>query len=302
MSSKSRIVVFTVSACCALACLSAHAGTLAQFRTVFGDLEVELYDNEKPITTANFKKLVQSGAYQNTFFHRLVPGFVAQGGGFYTASKGITNLFAPSWSYLGAVPNFGPITNEFAVGPFLSNTNGTITMAKTGGDPNSATSQWFFNLTNNAANLDFQNGGFTVFGRVVRDTGPTNTGGVMGLLNGRSYGDGVVNMAWWYPADSVATGLFTELPVTYSGVFHPRYLDLFYVDVTLLSVEITLTNAMREISWNSVLDQTNVVEYTATMPPAWHALVTTNGSGDRMTVIDHSDSDEFRFYRVTVLY
>src|SRR3954471_10257002 len=127
------------------------AGTLAQFRTPYGDLEVELYDQQKPVTVANFKKLVQSGAYQNTFFHRVVPGFVAQGGGFFTVSKSLNVNFGPPWSYVGSVANFGTITNEYSVGPRFSNTNKTIAMAKVGSDPNSATSQWFFNLANTNA-------------------------------------------------------------------------------------------------------------------------------------------------------
>ena len=56
-----------------------------------------------------------------------------------------------------------PIINEFR----MSNIRGTVSMAKQGGNPNSATSQWFVNLSNNTANLDGQNGGFTVFGRIV---------------------------------------------------------------------------------------------------------------------------------------
>src|SRR5256885_3220681 len=132
----------------------AWAGTLAQFRTVFGDIEVELYDQQKPVTVENFKRLVQSGAYESTFFHRVVPGFVAQGGGYFSFNPATTNLFGWPWSNLGVVPNFGQITNEFSVGPFYSNTKGTIAMAKLGSGPNTATCEWFFNLANNSANLD----------------------------------------------------------------------------------------------------------------------------------------------------
>src|SRR5439155_10964092 len=147
---------------------NASAGILAQFRTVFGDIEVELLDQDKPVTVRNFIRYVQSGLYRDGIIHRCSPAFVIQGGGFFVGNRNMTN------AYIWAIPTFSSITNEFAVGNFYSNLYGTIAMAKAGGDPNSATSQWFFNLTNNAANLDSKNGGFTVFGRMVRGTNVLN--------------------------------------------------------------------------------------------------------------------------------
>ncbi len=275
----------------------AGAGTLAQFRTVFGDIEVELYDEQKPVTVQNFKRLVQSGAYQNTFFHRLVPGFVAQGGGFFVYTPGSTNAFGPPWSSLGAVSHFGNITNEFRVGPLLSNTNGTLAMAKSGGDPNSASCQWFFSLTNNAANLDNQNGGFTVFGHVIRDAQ-----GVLPFFNSLAWGYGVVSLPWWYPNDSLSTNLFQNLPVSFGGFYAPRYEDLVYVDVSLLSVQITLASGQRQISWNSINGRPNLVEFTTAMPPVWQTLTVTNGNGARVTISDPISTNAFRFYRVRVNY
>ena len=64
---------------------------------------------------------------------------------------------------MDAVPTYPAIQNEYGI----SNLRGTVAMAKLGSDPNSATSQWFINLADNSSNLDNQNGGFTVFGRVV---------------------------------------------------------------------------------------------------------------------------------------
>src|SRR5260221_5491725 len=140
----------------------AQAGTLAQFRTVFGDIEVELYDQDKPVTVQNFIRYVQSGVYQNEFAHRIVPGFIVQGGGFAIASRGTTN-----WA-IGSVPSFGNITNEFGVGRRFSNTYGTIAMAKLPGYTNSASSQWFFNLANNAfLDTNDTNNFFVVFGHVI---------------------------------------------------------------------------------------------------------------------------------------
>src|SRR5215472_15481602 len=142
-----------------------QAGTLAQFRTVFGDIEVELYDQNKPVTVQNFIRYVQSGLYTNEFSHRLVPGFCLQGGGFTL----YTNTISP-------IPTYPPITNEIQSGKFYSNVYGTIAMAKSS-DPNSATSQYFFNLADNSASLDNTNnsGGFTVFGHVIKGTNVLNT-------------------------------------------------------------------------------------------------------------------------------
>ena len=109
-------------------------------------------------------------------------------------------------------------------------------------------------------------------------------------------------MQWWYPNDYVATNLFTTLPVTYSGFAQPRYSDLFYVNITLLSVQITATNNQRQISWNSVNGKTNLVEYTTNFPPVWKTLAATNGNGNRYTIADPTSTNSFRFYRVRVVY
>ena len=121
--------------------------------TVLGPIDITLYDTEAPLTVANFLSYVNSGAYSNSFIHRSMPGFVIQGGG-YTLNN----------ATLAAVPASAPVQNEFSTS--RSNVRGTIAMAKVGSDPNSATSQWFINLADNASNLDQQNGGFTVFGRI----------------------------------------------------------------------------------------------------------------------------------------
>lgn len=127
--------------------------TIVEFQTSLGNFEVNLYDNATPATVTNFLDYVNNGRYSDSIYHRSVPGFIVQGGGF------IYNLSLP----LNDVITVPAVTNE----PELSNVRGTIAMAKLGNDPNSATSQWFFNLADNSANLDVQNGGFTVFGEVV---------------------------------------------------------------------------------------------------------------------------------------
>ena len=134
----------------------------------FGTVDVALFDVSKPITTNNFKAYMNAGRFNNVIIHRsavysanpFVP-FVLQGGGFTTPTG---NNVPP-----GTVQTFPPIQNE----PGISNRRGTIAMAKVGGNPNSATSEWFFNMNNDNgvtpgfALLDTQNGGFSVFGRVI---------------------------------------------------------------------------------------------------------------------------------------
>lgn len=131
----------------------AHA-TIVRFDTNLGSILVRLYDTATPITTNNFLAYVNANSWDNSFIHRSVSGFVVQGGG-YKLDPDIFNTVD--------ITSFAPIQNEFGI----SNLRGTIAMAKLGGDPNSATNEWFFNLANNSANLDNQNGGFTVFGRIT---------------------------------------------------------------------------------------------------------------------------------------
>jgi cyclophilin family peptidyl-prolyl cis-trans isomerase len=136
-----------------LVCLPARASSVT-LKTVLGDVVIEMYDEQTPATVANFLNYVRDGDYNSSFIHRSDPGFVIQGGGFTFIENAIV-----------AVPTDSPVQNE----PGISNTRGTIAMAKLSGDPNSATSQWFINLADNSGLLDDQNGGFTVFGKVSED-------------------------------------------------------------------------------------------------------------------------------------
>ncbi len=134
---------------------AASDATTVRLMTSAGAIDVKLHDDAAPRTVANFLAYVRGGAYRNSFVHRSVPGFVIQGGGYIWDD--VTNKVVD-------VPARPPVVNEFSAS--RSNRRGTIAMAKLGGDPNSATSQWFINLADNSANLDTQNGGFTVFGEV----------------------------------------------------------------------------------------------------------------------------------------
>ena len=133
-----------------------------------GVTEVLLFDQAgegAPLTVANFVNYVNDGDYTNSIIHRSVPGFIVQGGGFTV--DGLGTVANPA-DAVGSVPPDAPVQNEFSSN--RSNLRGTIAMAKLGGDPDSATSQWFFNLADNSANLDNQNGGFTAFGEVLADS------------------------------------------------------------------------------------------------------------------------------------
>ena len=124
---------------------------MIRFETTKGCFTVELLDGEAPQTTANFLRYVQEGFFDGTIFHRVIPGFMIQGGGFTEDMR--------------QKRPYAPIENEAGNG--LKNLRGTLSMARTN-DINSATSQFFVNLEDNAF-LDHQKGnfGYAVFGRVT---------------------------------------------------------------------------------------------------------------------------------------
>ena len=260
------------------------AGTLVQFRTTVGDFDVELFDTEKPLTTKNFLRYVQDGLYTNMILHRAVSNFVIQGGGVFVANRGTTNV---GWQY---IPTYAPLSNEFKVGPFRTNAYGTIAMAKTS-DPNSATSQFFFNLANNSASLDNTNnsGGFTVFGRIVSGTN------ILNRFNLRPPNTTikVLNLG----------SVLSEAPVLYSA--NPNFVtydDLIYCDVSLLNLLVAQSNNVRQVSWNSVSNKINYVEFTTNYPPIWQSLTNRTGDGSTLTINDSATNSARRFYRVRVTY
>jgi cyclophilin family peptidyl-prolyl cis-trans isomerase len=263
----------------------ARGGVLVQFRTQLGDMDVELYDHDKPITVQNFIRYATNGLYLNEFAHRLVPGFVIQGGGYAITNRGMTN---PT---VADIPTYPPIPNEYSKGTRYSNVYGTIAMAKLGGDTNSATSQWFFNLTNNTNPLDKAdtNNLFVVFGHVIRGTNILNTFNKFQYYTGTQTSNLIVNEG----------SPFDTLPLYYASLADTNFV---YMDISLLSVQIAKTNGTRQISWNSINGRTNLVEFTTNFPPNWKTLVMTNGNGNRIAVTDPTPTNQYRFYRVRVLY
>jgi cyclophilin family peptidyl-prolyl cis-trans isomerase len=138
--------------------------------TNLGDIVIELDGEKAPLSVANFTHYVNSKYYDGTVFHRVIKGFMAQGGGFY--------------KNLNKKATGAPIQNEADNG--LKNLRGTIAMARTN-DPHSATAQFYINLVDNAfldhKNKSMQGWGYTVFGKVIEgmdvvyEIGDSPTGG-----------------------------------------------------------------------------------------------------------------------------
>lgn len=131
------------------------ANPQVEIKTNFGTIVLELYPDKAPKTVRNFLSYVKDGYYTGTVFHRVIPGFMIQGGGFDKT--------------LGQKPARQPVENEAANG--LRNEIGTVAMARTS-DPHSASAQFFINVANNAF-LNHtaptpQGYGYTVFGKVVK--------------------------------------------------------------------------------------------------------------------------------------
>ena len=154
---------------------SLAANTLLRMQTDLGGVDIELFDMQAPQTVGNFLNYVNRGDYDGTFIHRSVPGFVVQGGG-YIFNPADGDFFGSGTSH---IPVDAPVVNE-ADPVNRPNVRGTLAMAKTS-DPDSATSEWFFNLADNASLDDPNNsGGFTVFGQVT-GSGMTVWDAVVGL-------------------------------------------------------------------------------------------------------------------------
>jgi cyclophilin family peptidyl-prolyl cis-trans isomerase len=148
----SGLLVIALTFCVNMA--SYAADPQVEIRTNLGNMTVELYPDKAPKTVDNFLRYVKDGHYRNTVFHRVIPGFMIQGGGFDKA--------------LMQKPTRQPVENEAANG--LRNDTGTIAMARTS-DPHSATAQFFINVANNTF-LNYTSPtprgyGYTVFGKVI---------------------------------------------------------------------------------------------------------------------------------------
>ncbi|MEN8169119.1 MAG: peptidylprolyl isomerase [Pseudomonadota bacterium] len=151
LSSLTGLLLLALSAQAA----ATEANPQVVMQTTMGDIVIELYPQKAPKTVANFLQYVDDGFYDGTIFHRVIDGFMIQGGGF-TAE-------------MDKKETRSPIPNE--ADNMLRNNIGTLAMARTG-DPHSATAQFFINVANNTP-LDFREKtqrawGYTVFARVIQ--------------------------------------------------------------------------------------------------------------------------------------
>jgi cyclophilin family peptidyl-prolyl cis-trans isomerase len=227
------------------------ANSVVRFRisygyTPFGDIDVELFDDAKPITVTNFLYQVQTDAYDRTFLHRVVPEFVLQGGLYSVENPYTTDFFKA----MKRIPEGPPITNEFNVGPRISNTFGTLAMALSstniaGNDYpllDTATTSWFFNLVDNTDQLDPN---YVVFGRVKSGASKLNffntlaeDAGVIVMQTDLFRGTG---LSWLFSQcnDPVLAGegqiQLEALPVAYFFFDCPFYSDLFNVQISMVS-------------------------------------------------------------------
>lgn len=215
--------------------------TLVRFQlrngiSVVGNIDVELYDHDKPTTVSNFLHYVRSGSYDHSILHRVLPGFVVQGGQ-YT----VPNPYLPAAAnYMNRIPEGDPIVGETTSGQVIPNTFGTLAMAlsNTGTpsipDVNSATTSWFFNTTDNSTALPE----YTVFGKVTKGSQ------YLQAFNAFSENKGIINMFGTNylssPCDLIQidaeTGIgLPALPVGYKFFDCPQNSDLFNVTISVLS-------------------------------------------------------------------
>jgi peptidyl-prolyl cis-trans isomerase A (cyclophilin A) len=166
--------LFAILAALAISLPAWAANPTVEMKTNLGAITIELYADKAPKTVENFLQYVKDGHYNNTIFHRVIDGFMIQGGGFDLG--------------MNQKATRAPVENEAKNG--LKNQIGTLAMARTG-NPHSATSQFFINLVNNDA-LDYPSRdgwGYCVFGKVtqgmdiVNKISKVSTGSAMGHEN-----------------------------------------------------------------------------------------------------------------------
>ena len=289
--------------------VTAWGGTLAQFRTAFGTIEVELLNQQRPETVANFIRYVQNGSYHDTFFHRLRTDYILTGGGYFAENRYSTNQDLNPSAY-AAIPQLPGITNESTRGGIITNFVGTLSLGVVDKVPHPLGSEFFFSLSDASGPFFAHNqGGYPVFGRIKKGLE------VLQFLN--RFKPLIIGTP--FPATNVLISIFdpnlpsylygtgqfpvTRLPPTSCEIqVVDQLTTLVYVDITLLNVAVTLGgNGEHKIEWDSVEGRPNVVEFTRVLPPIWEQLGQVKGTGGRMFLVDNSPETQ-RFHRVRVPY
>lgn len=277
-----------------LACLSAgilHSSTVTaastsntlvrfQFRhgtALFGNVDVELFDHDKPITVSNFLSYVRSGAFNHTFIDNVVPGYLVKGGEYKVENPYSDALLEE----IVTIPEGPTITNEFNSTRVIPNTFGTLAMSLNyeGEGTNAVTirdsgsTAWFFNTGDNSTdpNADFDNQGFVVFGRVIKG------GKYLTYFNTISEDDGIVNMNGDtflfsdcnFPAEGTNELAFTGLPVSFYAFFDgfrcPQYNDIFNVSISVLRATNVTDNAAPKLKLTHPIKSTVILTNTMTV-------------------------------------
>ena len=152
---KQKLILAFALALLTITAQADNHNTMLQMNTSMGSIEIELFAEQAPLSTANFLEYVNSGFFDGLIFHRVIPGFMIQGGGMDAQMREKSNN--------------APIQNEADNG--LKNDRGTLAMARTS-NPHSATSQFFINLVNNDflnhSSKDARGWGYAVFGKVSK--------------------------------------------------------------------------------------------------------------------------------------
>lgn len=218
----------------------AEAESAVRVVTNLGNMDFILFDTATPETVANFMNYVYAGAYTDVVFHRSIPNFVIQAGGFKGTGTG---------SSFTSVATDAPVVNEAGI----SNVRGTVAMAKLGTDPNSATSQFFVSVKDNQADLDHTNGGFTVFGRVAGDGMA-----VADAINALPRGNYTTPPADLTVDGSLADTLFSDCPIA-AATAPPTMDQTKLVKITSVARIPTLTysvtaNTQPEVAAASIVD------------------------------------------------
>jgi cyclophilin family peptidyl-prolyl cis-trans isomerase len=281
------------------------SNTIARFEvlrsgTNFLTMDVELFDHDRPETVRNFLMYVRSSAYSNLVLQRVETNSVIQAGGVRQNNPRSTAQF---FSYT-PVTSYGSITNEFSVGPRITNGFGTIAMARISGQTNSASSEWFFNLTDNPFYDQFD-GGYTVFGRVINTVNERTGTNALSYFN--TVPDGSIRSVFTLSP----LFFFPKLPVIYQEEREPAIKDLFYFRISILNDEprdrtkpklaittpvassITTTNQLIEIA-GTAADDRNLLRViaaeagkpwvSATGTSNWNFMVRLDPGTNRLTV------------------